>query len=218
MTLFKMCGMMRPHDASLAVELGASHIGAIFAQSVRRVSLDSAIDIFDAVRQDARCVGVFDSTSSPAEIAATAVGCGVDIVQLHGSASPADIRTIRHSFDGQIWYVIGVDPASHSLPVIEADLYEVVDGLLIDSRVNGHTGGTGVSTRWADIAPDVSRLALRRPIILAGGLNPSNVTRAISTLDPAIVDVSSGVETRPGVKDPDLMRAFAEAVSSASIE
>jgi len=213
-----MCGMTRPPDASLAAQLGATHIGVVFAQSVRNVTSDSAIEIFDAVRHNARCVGVFDSSWTPAEIATTAVTARADIVQLHGGASPADIRTIRSGFGGEIWYVIGVDPASRSLPLVDDDLVDVVDGLLIDSKVNSHTGGTGISTRWADIAPDVSRLAARHPIILAGGLNSSNVAKAISTLAPAIVDVSSGIETSPGVKDPDLMRAFAEAVASASIE
>jgi phosphoribosylanthranilate isomerase len=99
------------------------------------------------------------------------------------------------------------------LPGTIDELVAAADGLVVDSKVAGALGGTGVPLPWAELA--VSLRPYRRcPIILAGGLNPENVARAISEMSPQVVDVSSGVESAPGIKDHELMKRFRDAVAS----
>jgi phosphoribosylanthranilate isomerase len=105
-----------------------------------------------------------------------------------------------------------------TLPPDVADLLSLADALLIDARVKGSLGGTGVTVAWDALAGELGRVRAERPIVLAGGLAPENVARAIRTLRPAIVDVSSGVESAPGIKDHARMRAFATAVAGAAEE
>ncbi len=127
------------------------------------------------------------------------------------------MEILREAFDGEIWLVIPVDPDRPELPENWLELSDHADGLLFDTRVQGETGGTGRTFAWDKAAPLISQVSSQIRVILAGGLSASNVGEAIATVRPGIVDVSSGVELSPGVKDHSLMRAFAEAVHSASI-
>lgn len=216
MTSIKFCGLTRPEDAHWAAALGAAYAGVIFAPgSRRRVGPDTARAIFDAIADSVERVGVFGDVPA-SEIAEIAFATGLDVVQLHGAAGVAGIRQLRELFRGKVWAVAGLDPANGSIGQEAAGLAEVADAVLLDTAVGGITGGTGIAFDWNALASDVERLAARTPVVIAGGLTPANVGEAIRLLSPATVDVSSGVEFSPGIKDHALMRSFAEAVRSAS--
>ena len=217
MTKIKFCGMTRASDAAVASELGASHVGVIFAESPRRVTIEQAAEVF-AAATGARRVGVFGHAgATPGEIIRHARDLRLDVLQLHGSFIAADIVRLRDDFDGELWPVIPVDENATELPSGSDVLADVSDALLLDTSVRGRSGGTGKTFDWTAAADAVRKASARIPIVLAGGLNAGNVGNAIRALHPAIVDVSSGIECAPGIKDPDLMRAFADAVVSASI-
>lgn len=216
MTSIKFCGLTRPEDASCATLLGASYAGVIFAESSRRrVTPERARLVFDALADGVERVGVFGDAPI-AVIASTAADTGLDVIQMHGRLGVAAVRRLRALFRGKVWAVVGVDPASHSIGQEAHDLAGEADAILLDTRIAGVSGGSGISFDWRALADDVRRLAAKAPVIVAGGLSVANVGEAIRLLAPVTVDVSSGVEASPGIKDHDLMRSFAEAVRSAS--
>jgi phosphoribosylanthranilate isomerase len=217
MTKIKFCGMTRPADATVARELGASHVGVIFAESRRRVSAEQAREVLDGA-EGLRRVGVFGPARGaiPAMIRTSRIA-DLDVIQMHGSFSPEDITHLRSDFDGEVWAVVPVDSVTGALPDEWEEIADIADAFLVDSRVGTTTGGTGKPFPWEAAAPSIHRAAAMLPVVLAGGLTPSNVEQAIRILRPSIVDVSSGVESSPGIKDPVLMQAFAEAVVAASI-
>src|SRR5207237_471925 len=96
-------------------------------------------------------------------------------------------------------------------------LMELADAVLLDAHVPGMLGGTGVALPWIALAYELQRHHVGAPIVLAGGLRPENVAAAIAAIAPSVVDVSSGVESSPGIKDHERMRAFCDAVAHASI-
>ncbi|HVF40384.1 MAG TPA: phosphoribosylanthranilate isomerase [Gemmatimonadaceae bacterium] len=217
MTGIKFCGLTRHEDALLSVELGASHVGAILTESRRKVSVEHAARLFQSVDHRSRCVAVL-GPDSHADAVSIVAKTSADVIQLHDVRSARTVERIKDDCGVETWCVVGIDLASSALPPVFHELAEVSDAIVLDSMLQGRTGGTGVPIEWDLLAPDFDRLASHVSIVLAGGLNPSNVGSAIAILSPRIVDVSSGVESAPGVKDPKLMRAFAEAVRSASIE
>lgn len=204
----KFCGMTRPEDAAVAAEIGAAYVGVIFAGGPRKVSIEQAREILAAAGSGVRHVGVFD-TNDPDRVADLAEESGVQIVQLHADPLPSDIEAIRQAFGGEIWAAIRL-PGSR-IPH-EADvLFETADGVVLDARSETRLGGTGIPLPWNELAVDLARDRGGAAVVLAGGLNPRNVGQAIRTLAPDVVDVASGVETSPGIKDPWLMREFYEA-------
>lgn len=209
--------MTRPVDAASAQQLGATHVGVIFAESPRRVTVEQAREILDAA-DGLKRVGVFGpGRGAIPGVIRMSRQADLDVIQMHGSFAQEDIGHIREDFDGEVWGVIPVDSTTGALPDVWEEIAGVADALLLDSSVGKSTGGTGKSFPWAATAASIHRVTTILPVILAGGLNPSNVAEAIKTLRPSMVDVSSGVESFPGIKDPALMQAFAEAVVSASI-
>ncbi|HKR10252.1 MAG TPA: phosphoribosylanthranilate isomerase [Gemmatimonadaceae bacterium] len=201
----KFCGMTRPQDAALAAEIGASYVGVIFAKGPRTVSTDQARDILDAAGPGVRRVGVFD-TNDPDRIADVADEAGLNVVQLHADPMPSDIEAIRRNFGGEIWAAIRI--AGSHIPHELDDLFNLADGVLLDAHSEKKLGGTGIPLPWNELAVDLARDRGGAEVVLAGGLNPSNVAQAIRVLAPDVVDVSSGVESAPGIKDPWLMREF----------
>lgn len=208
--------MTGPDDAAYARELGAAYVGVIFTQSPRKVTVESARSVFESAGRELGHVAVFGDESMD-DIAAMATDSGADIVQLHCRRGVADIEALRKEFSGQIWAVISVQPNSDSLPADAPRVAEVADALLLDTRVGDRSGGTGRPFGWERMSDKISALRENIKLVIAGGLNPENVRDAIGFLAPDIVDVSSGVEISPGVKDTAKMKAFAEAVRSASI-
>lgn len=215
MTRMKFCGLTRPADAELASSLGATYAGVILADSIRQVSPAKAIEIF-AAAPGVRRVGVFRHRRT-AELLEDANQIGLDVIQLHGRFRPDEVDQIRESFDGALWAVIPFDESHPALPEWWPEATDNVDAALIDTSVGGQSGGTGRTFDWQKAKPLVEVVRSHTEVVLAGGLNPSNVPHAIRILAPAVVDVSSGIESSPGIKDPSLMKAFAEAVRSASI-
>jgi phosphoribosylanthranilate isomerase len=210
----KFCGLTRREDAAHAVALGASYVGAIFASGPRLLSLGQASEVFADVPSDVTRVGVFAEQSID-EIAHMAQRLKLGVVQLHGAFDSARIASLRRDFRGRIWSVCRV--AGTAMPESTEAMLSSSDGVLLDALVAGAQGGTGVTIPWSDIAVQLRPLRGESPIILAGGLKPENVADAIAALMPDVVDVSSGVESAPGIKNHDRMRAFHDAVSHASI-
>lgn len=213
----KFCGLTRPEDAARAAELGASYAGVIFAGGPRLVTTERARTILDAAcatRPGIRRVGVF-AAEAPDRIARVATSASLDVIQLHGDPSPRTVTEVRSEVPGVLWTVVRV--AGDELPDSLGELLAVADGVVLDARVEGRLGGTGVALPWQALSARLRRLraaaGVRARLVLAGGLHAGNVGEAVAMLSPDVVDVSSGVESAPGIKDHALMRAFAEAAS-----
>jgi len=214
----KFCGMTRPQDAALAGEIGASYIGVVFADGPRRVTPIQGRAILDAVGSMAKRVGVF-GTNSPEEIEKASNEARLDVVQLHADPTTADVRAVRMKFSGEVWAAIRI--AGSHIPPESESLFTTADAIVLDSRSERHArserrlGGTGEALPWNELAVDLARDRGSAAVVLAGGLKPGNVASAVRTLAPDVVDVSSGVESSPGVKDPWLMREFYAAASGS---
>ena len=230
-TAIKFCGMTRAEDVLAAAELGAAYVGCVFAAGPRRRTPSEAASLF-AVLSDLRAprrVGVFAPDTGPREPASPGIEevadrVPLDAAQVHGEASPAAIAVLRARLRAmqparEVWAVVRCDGGR--LPSGVTALWAAADALLLDAHVPGMLGGTGTTLPWTAMAASVR--AARRDagpgarLILAGGLTPGNVAAAIAALQPDVVDVSSGVERAPGIKDHDRMRAFADAVRTASV-
>lgn len=201
----KFCGMTRPEDAALAAEIGATYVGVVFADGPRRVSAAQGRKILDSAGTGARRVGVF-GTNDPEEIERVSAEARLDVVQLHADPTSEDVAAVRGRFRGEVWAAIRI--AGTHIPAYAELLFDKADAIVLDARSGTRLGGTGTALPWNDLAVD---LALDRgscAVVLAGGLSPYNVVSAIKTLAPDVVDVSSGIESAPGIKDPWLMREF----------
>ena len=150
---------------------------------------------------------------------ATAVGAlarevGCDVVQLHADPDAAAVDAVRAAWRGAVWAVLRV--AGTTLPAHAPSLFAAADAVVLDARVDGALGGTGVALDWEALADAVGAARGATPLVLAGGLRAGNVARAVRALRPDVVDVSSGVERAPGEKDAAAMSAFAAAVAGAA--
>lgn len=197
----KVCGLDTVESAKVAVEAGADALGVVMSEgSPRNLSADAAAEIIDAVRADVETVLVV-SDLPVAQAAEAAIGIGVSILQLHGGYTRDDFATAHRLF-GRVWRATSLDDTT--------DLHVGSWGeelLLLDAP------RAGSGERW-----DLGALDARRPDgrwLLAGGLAPGNVAEAVRLASPYGVDVSSGVESARGVKDPEAIRAFVAAARSA---
>jgi phosphoribosylanthranilate isomerase len=208
----KFCGMTRPEDARQAASLGAHYVGVILAEGPRLLTDEGATRVFAAVPEEVARVGVFGAAPMD-DIARRADRLGLDVVQLHGDPDAAAITGLRKLWGGKVWAVLRIDGSD--VPESACDLFEVSDGVVLDARVTGKLGGTGVALPWNDLREHLERYRMRRArIVLAGGLRPENVAGAIDALEPDVVDVSSGVESGVGLKDHNRMRSFRDAVQT----
>jgi phosphoribosylanthranilate isomerase len=202
--MWKVCGITSEADADHTVAAGADAVGFVFwPRSPRAVSVDDASAIGAGLGSNVMKVGVFVDPSID-ELEDAVDRAGLDVVQLSGDESP-DIcaRAPR-----PVWKALRIAPTTpveHALR--QADRYADAV-LLVDAGVPGAYGGTGEVADW-EVAAE---LAARRRVILAGGLDAANVAAAVEAVGPWGVDVSSGVESEPGRKDADAIRAFAEAL------
>jgi phosphoribosylanthranilate isomerase len=206
----KFCGMTRPQDAAIAGEIGVSYVGVVFADGPRRVTPTQGRAILDAAGRGVKRVGVF-GTNSPEEIGRASDEARLDVVQLHSDPTAADVRAVRKSFNGEVWAAIRI--AGVHIPPESESLFTTADAIVLDARSELRLGGTAEALSWNDLAGDLARDRGGAAVVLAGGLKPANVASAVRTLAPDVVDVSSGVESSPGVKDPWLMREFYAAAS-----
>jgi phosphoribosylanthranilate isomerase len=209
----KFCGLTRPADARFAGELGAAYLGVIFAGGPRMLSAERAAEVLDGCTTGAQRVGVFGSATA-SEIGRIAREARLDVVQLHADPRAADVAAVRSVSAARVWAVVRVTDA---LPADIDDLFGTADAVLIDALVPGSLGGSGVAVDWEALRPELGARRSGR-VVLAGGLTPDNVARAVAALRPDVVDVSSGVESAPGIKDHARMRAFAAAVAGAAQE
>lgn len=205
----KFCGLTRPEDARLAAQLGAAYTGVIFAGGPRLLDAARAAVVLADMAGAARRVGVV-AAQGVAEIAELVSAVPLDVVQLHAARTARELDELRRHTGAELWAVVRV--ADGTLPDDFASLSDAADGVVIDSLVVGQLGGTGVAADWDALARALDRTTRPGRLVLAGGLRPDNVRRAVDTVAPDVVDVSSGVEVRPGVKDPDKMTAFVAAL------
>lgn len=206
----KFCGLTRAQDAAFGASLGAAFLGVIFAGGPRRRTPAEARALFEEASRagPAQRVGVFGDQAA-GEIVDVAREAGLDVVQLHGASSGALVNEIRRTFGGEVWRVLRVKWTSLEMDIRKAAAD--VDALVLDAFVDDVLGGTGVALDWDSLSAAIDRAGRPTRLVLAGGLRPENVERAISLVAPGVVDVSSGVESAPGIKDLAMMRAFAEA-------
>lgn len=198
-TRIKICGLTRAEDALAAVQAGADAIGVVLAASPRRVTPAQAAEIVRGLPPLALRVGVFmDQTS--AEVLIAMREARLDVAQLHGDETPHQCAELALRVIKRI-RVLPCDDAA----VLRARMrgYDV-SGFVLDPGA-----GSGKTFDWAIAAP------LTEPLIISGGLTPENVGALVQQLRPHSVDVSSGVERAAGVKCPERMRAFVQAVRSA---
>jgi phosphoribosylanthranilate isomerase len=213
----KFCGITREQDAELAVSLGAWAVGLImWPHSPRAVPLDRAAGLAASLKRRAEVVGVF-VTPTLDELAATADAVGLTIVQLHGQEGPQFCNEAARRTGCKVIRAARVNSKAD----IQALAAYHTDFHLLDSYKAGLPGGTGESFNWSlaaehrRIAPPKGR-GQRVPLILSGGLTPENVADGIAIVKPFAVDVASGVESVPGYKDAERMRAFAAAVAATA--
>ncbi|HEX5634094.1 MAG TPA: phosphoribosylanthranilate isomerase [Gemmatimonadales bacterium] len=206
----KVCGLTRAADAALAVRLGASWLGAVFAEgSPRRVGLPVARELV-AASDGVPVMGVF-VTESPDEILRLRDRAGLAGAQLHGEY-PFALRERLRREELRVWSVVKVESERDLERLDEAA--GAADAVLIEPRVAGADGGTGTALPLELAALARARLGSSR-MVLAGGLRPDTVERAIALVRPDVVDVSSGIESAPGVKDADLLARFLEVARDA---
>jgi phosphoribosylanthranilate isomerase len=205
LTQVKVCGICRPEDAQLAVELGASAIGFVFwPASPRYVDPDSARAIAAALPDEVTTVGVFVD-QDPAQVIEIAGTVRLRAIQLHGGEDVAAFAGLPQRIIKAIAIRGDADPS-----IVDA-LPERVT-VLLDAHDPVRRGGTGRTIDWAVAAA----IAERRETILSGGLNASNIADAIARVRPRMVDVSSGVEASPRQKDPAKLREFFSAIRTAT--
>ena len=206
-TRIKVCGVTREADGVGAAEAGADAVGLMFYPgSKRALTIEQAVRIARELPPFTLRVGVFVNPTRDAVRRAIEV-VGIHVAQFHGEESPGDLLGYA------IPTVKAFRVASASV-LLEARRYHQAAAWLLDSYHPSQRGGSGETFNW-DIA--VRARALGRPMILAGGLRPENVAEAVRAVRPYGVDVASGVETAPGIKDRQAMRAFVAAVREASI-
>ncbi len=207
MTRVKICGLTRPDDAELAVGLGAWALGFILWPSSPRAA-DPALVAGMAARhrRSALCVGVFvDPTLD--EVAHAVDGLGLGAVQLHGSVGAAFCEAVHHRTTVPVIRAFAV---TSNADVQQADAFREVAYHLYDTRT---VGGTGETWDWSLARERRSRV----PLILSGGLTPETVADGIAATSPFAVDVASGTEASPGVKDPAKLEAFFAAAQPTPV-
>jgi phosphoribosylanthranilate isomerase len=217
MTWIKICGNTSLADAQLSIDLGADALGFVFAESKRRVTPQQVATIAVQLPDHVERVGVFYSRDA-AEIATAVQQAHLTAVQLHGGLDLLLIKQLRERLGGEVGliqtlhFMVGTDSGER----LEEEIDEIVqanllDRVLVDSRVGSAGGGTGVAFDWKAARSVFQETAGNLHTIVAGGLRPENVGEAIRELEPWGVDVASGVEASPGQKDPAKLRAFFEA-------
>jgi phosphoribosylanthranilate isomerase len=202
----KFCGITRVEDAEEAARLGAWAIGLQhWRESPRRCDPATAVEISSAVRRRLELVGVFVNSSLD-EIARAAENEFLSILQLHGDEGPEFCREAGRRTGCKVIKAMRVRSAAevHAAEAFRTDFH------LFDAHRSGVPGGTGESFDWELLGARRSEV----PMILAGGLTAGNVAGAIDVARPFAVDVASGIEAEPGIKDHALMRAFMESANS----
>ncbi|MCG7518643.1 phosphoribosylanthranilate isomerase [Ruegeria sp. Ofav3-42] len=205
----KICGLTAPDNVRAAAEAGARYVGFVFfPKSPRHLEIDAAAELAQLVPAGIAKVALTVNASDE-ELDRIVASVPLDMLQLHGKETPARVSDVRERFGLPVMKAIGIAEAEDLSAI---DLYsEVADQLLIDAkppRTSELPGGNGLAFDWRLLA---GRKYWQRPWMLAGGLTPENVAEAIRMTGAKQVDVSSGVESSPGVKDLIKIREFISA-------
>lgn len=202
----KMCGITRPEDAQYAAALGVDAIGLVFfSGSKRAVSSQQAQAVVRALPPFVGAVGLFVNATVE-EVQTVLNQVPLDVLQFHGDEPAAFCRQFHRPYIKavRVGCVADIQNAAHSYPDARA--------LLFDASVNGQYGGTGQTFDWRLLPENINR-----PWILSGGLNPDNITQAIAATSAVAVDISSGIEAAPGIKDAAKMMALMEGINRATL-
>ena len=208
-TRVKVCGITRHEDAELAVELGAWALGVILWEgSERRSSFPEAERIARTLRRRAEICGVFVNATLD-DVAGATDALGLTMVQLHGDEGPAYCAEVARRTGAKVVKAARVRSGAdvQALQRFHTDFH------MLDTHRPGRYGGTGETFDWELAAARRSDV----PLILSGGLTPQNVAAAIAAARPFAVDTAGGTEARPGIKDPEKLRAFAAAVAGGVV-
>ena len=215
MAWIKICGTTNLEDALAAAEAGADALGFVFAPSPRRISPREAARITVALPPSVEKIGVFVNQSVEL-VLDTIEKAGLTGVQLHGDEDRQFARQLRDQYrSGELRIIktISMREAGEGTAIAtQENAAGAFSALLLDSGGAGKRGGTGVNFDWPEAAPMAGLLAKKFKLIIAGGLNPDNVAKALRIFRPWGVDVVSGVEQAPGKKDGEKLRAFIAAV------
>src|SRR5271155_1192282 len=218
MTRVKICGLTREEDVDAVVDAGADAVGFIsgFASSPRNLTVRRAAELMSRVPPFVTPVLVTtgDALAQNSEdVKRMAPGA----IQLYGgSFSPQTLKSAFHVFLFRT-YQVGRQEGGGGIPDTTQKVRDATkgyDALLTDTYVKGHDGGTGLTSDWS-VCADIRKAIAPTPLILSGGLRPENVQLAIATVAPFCVDVSSGVESSPGVKDPAKVKMFMNKANEA---
>lgn len=204
----KICGVTRPEDAAMVAAAGVDFVGLNFWPSSKRyLPVERAPAVAEAARRGGalELVGVFVNARID-DIAAVARDLALDAIQLHGDETPQDIAAVAQTTGCAVWKAVAVGRPS-DLDRLDA---WPVHAILLDTPTAGR-GGSGKVFDWR-LARDARRAYPTRRFVLAGGLAPDNVRAAIDAVSPWAVDVASGIESAPGIKDPAKLAAFIAAV------
>ena len=204
----KICGITRPADGRLAAQAGATYVGTVLTPGFSRsVDIPTARSVVEAAGLPL-VILLVDPTLDQAVAAARDTGASV--VQLHGREDPETVARLSASGPWTVWKAAPVRDAADAQSAL--DRYgDAADGLLFDGWHEKLPGGTGTRFPWRTLAGIRDRFAPGQRFVAAGGLNPDNVAEAVSILRPHVVDASSGVERRLGVKDPAKVHGFVRA-------
>ncbi len=210
----KICGLCRPEDAAHAVAAGATHVGVVLVPGSRRgQEVERAAEIYAAATGAVR-VGVF-ADEDPDRLVELGEVLGLDVLQLHGDESPGTARRVRDGGPWAVWKAIRPrNRAEYDAGVIS--FAAAADGVLVDGFSAGARGGTGARAPWSELAGAGEAVPEGLILILAGGLTPANVAEAVARVRPALVDVSSGVESELCRKDPGRVERFIVAARQAT--
>ncbi len=201
----KICGVTRPGDVESAVAAGADAVGfVLYERSPRFVPLERLRELTALVPPGVLRVGVVVNAPLQRVLRAAAAG-GLDVIQFHGDESDALLVGFAAA---RVWRAVRLESGAN----VETAARCPAERLVVDAGDGALRGGTGKVCDWSLAA----ELARRRPVLLAGGLTPANVAGAVRQVRPWGVDVSSGVEAAPGVKDSDLVREFVAAARAAA--
>jgi phosphoribosylanthranilate isomerase len=216
MIWIKICGITNLEDALTAVSAGADALGFVFYEkSPRNIDAESARQIVQALPLNVEKVGVF--VNEPVEkILQTVRHAGLTAAQLHGieSHKPEFIKALQVGRELKVFLVLPGTEVSRGLEW-NVNGERSISGVFFDSGTPQQPGGTGTIFDWKAAASRIQAIGERLKVVVAGGLNSNNVGDAIRVLKPWGVDVVSGVEARPGKKDPQRVRAFVDAVRQA---
>lgn len=203
----KICGLTRVDDGVAAAAAGADYLGMIASPGYGR-SAPPALGRALAAASGLPVVAVLvdEPRASAAKLAREA---GASVLQLHGAESPEAVAALRAEGPWKLWKGLRVRSGEEVRDAIQR-YGGVVDGLLLDGWHPRMVGGSGTRFPWEVVAPIREEFPAGVAFIAAGGLNPDNVGEAVERLRPDVVDVSSGVETAPGIKDPERIRSFIE--------